>query len=577
MSDAVSAAADLHDAGQLDAAEVAYRQLLADRPDDPALAVALGDVLTDAGRPAEAAALYRRVIDAAPDATASADAYDGLAAILQDGGQVDEAIAASTMAVRLRGDADDAYRLGYTLEQMNRPSDATAAYALAAEFRPDFAEAHAKIGTYLMRKGQNAEAAERYQTAAHVGPSIAEIHCNLASARRLAGDEDGALKAARRAIELKPDLAAAHNVLGSILQDRRRPAEALAAFQRAIQLNPELVDAYNNIGGIMERIGRPADAATAYERAVAMAPSVPQFHANLGMNRLLRGDLPGGWAEMDWRRLDRTSAACRSFPGRPLWDGSFLAGRTILLTAEQGMGDTIQFLRYAPLVAARGGRVVVEVHPPLVALARTVAGVTDAVPHGQGELPPFDVHCPLMTLPRIFNTTLESIPATVPYLSADPVKIANWKSLEGSNRRVGIAWAGNPAYANDRSRSMNPARLAPLAAVPGITWVSLQKPAVAAPPKELNLTDLTADLHDFADTAALISLLDLVISVDTAVAHLAGAMGKPTWVLLPAVPDWRWMLGRTDSPWYPSARLFRQPEQGDWPAVVKAVAAALTA
>ena len=572
---AVSAAADLHDAGDLTGAESAYLALLAASPNDPRLTVGLADVLTDADRVDEATALYRGVIDAAPDAPSSADAYDGLAAVLQDAGDVDGAVTASRHAVRLRGDADDAYRLGYTLEQMGRLDDANAAYELAADFRPEFAEAHAKVGTWLMRHDRPADAVMRYATAAAVGPTIAEIHCNLAHARRLAGDEDGALKSARKAIDLKPDLAAAHNVLGSILQDRRRPAEALAAFQRAVQLKPDLVDAFNNIGGVMEKVGRVADAATAYERAVAMAPGVPQFHTNLGMNRLLRGDFAGGWGEFDWRRLDRTNAASRTFDGRPLWDGSHLGGRTILLTAEQGMGDTIQFLRYATLVAARGGRVVVECHPPLVALARTVPGVADVVAHGpDAVLPAFDVHCPLMTLPRVFNTAVDTIPAAVPYVTADAAKFAG-RLPAADGRRVGLVWAGNAAFANDRNRSIAPARLEPLAAVANVHWVSLQKPATVAPPAELKLTDLTADLHDFADTAALIARLDLVISVDTAVAHLAGAMGKPVWILLPAVPDWRWMLGRADSPWYPSARLFRQIDPGDWGGVVKAVAAAL--
>jgi Flp pilus assembly protein TadD len=572
-----AAAAELHDAGRLGEAEAAYRQLLADRPDDPDLAVALADVLADAGRGDEAVALYRRVIDAAPDDAETAEAHDGLAAVLQDAGDVDGAVVASRRAAELRGDADDAYRLGYTLDRMNRADDAHAAYALAAELRPTFAEAHAKVGTYLLRRNRPAEAVDRFARAAVADENIAEIHCNLAHARRLAGDEDGALKAVRRAIDLKPDMAVAHNVLGTILQDRRRPTEALASFRRALQLKPDLVDAVNNIGGILERIGRVNDAGAEYERAVAMAPSVPAFHVNLGMNRLLRGDLTGGWREFDWRRLDRTNPASRPFR-QPLWDGAFLGGRTILLTAEQGAGDTIQFLRYAALAAGRGGRVIVECQPSLAELARGVAGVAEVVAHGAGPLPPFDVHCPLMTLPGVFNTTLQTVPATVPYVVADGAKSAAWAGrlppVDG-RRRVGLAWAGNPSHANDRVRSMKPDRLAPLAAAANVDWVSLQKPPAVAPPAGLKLLDLTADLHDWSDTAALIAQLDLVITVDTAVAHLAAAMGKPTWILLPAVPDWRWMLGRPDSPWYPTARLFRQPEPGDWGRAIKAIVAAL--
>ena len=567
-------AAELHEADRLDEAESAYRQLVADHPGDPAHRIGLADVLVDAGGAAEAAPLYRAVIDAAPDDTASAGAYDGLAAILQDAGDVPNAVAASLRAVQLRGDADDAYRLGYTLEQMGRLPDADAAYALAVEFRPTFAEAHAKLGSFLLRQGRAADAAARFAKGTDADPSIAEIHCNLAHARRLAGDEDGALKAVRKAIDLKPDLAVAHNVLGCILRDRRRPANALQSFRRAVELDPNYAEAINNWASVLEQIGRVTEAGNGFERAVALAPAVPQFHQNLGLNRLLRGDLPGGWPEMDWRRLDRRNPASRSFD-RPVWNGFPLAGQTVLLTAEQGLGDTVQFLRYAPMVAGRGGRVVVECQPALVVLARTVPGVAGVVAQGQ-PLPPFDVHCPLMTLPLVFNTTLQTIAAAVPYMSIDPAKAAAWAGrLPAAGRRVGLVWAGNPKYANDRVRSLNPARLAPLAAVPGVTWVSLQKSSTVPPPPELHLFDGTADLHDFADTAALISHLDLVIAADTAVAHLSAAMGKPTWVLLPAVPDWRWMLGRADSPWYPSVRLFRQATAGDWVPVVAEVAAAL--
>ncbi len=568
--------ADLHDAGRLEEAEAAYRRLLVGRPADPALLVGLGDVLADAGRGSEAAALYRRVVDAGPDAPASADAYDGLAAVLQDAGDVPAAVDASRRAVALRGDADDAYRLGYTLEQMNRPADASAAYELAAGFRPGFAEAHAKVATFLLRQDRPAEAAARFKVAADAGPAIAEIHCNLAHARRLAGDEDGALKAVRRSIELKPELAAAHNVLGLVLRDRRRPADALASFRRAMDLEPESAEAFHNFAAVVESIGRVPEAAAGFERAVALAPGVPKFHQSLGRNRLLRGDLSGGWAEFDWRRLDPRTLAGRTF-NRPLWDGGPLAGRTVLLTAEADPADTVQFLRYAPLVAGRGGRVVVESPADAVALARTVAGVADVVAAGE-PLPPFDVYCPLMTLPLVFNTTEATIPAAVPYLSADPTLAATWAArLPAANgrRRIGLAWGGDSKAADDRGRSVPPARLGPLAVVPGVAWVALQ--SAAALPADLKAFDASAGVRDLADAVAVLSQLDGVVAADTAVAHLAAALGKPTWLLLPAIPDWRWQLGRADSPWYPTARLFRQATAGDWSSAVAAAADAVRA
>ena len=577
--DDLTAAADLLEGGRLAEAEAAYRRLLSDRPGDPAVLTGLGDALADAGRRDEATAAYRQVVDAAPDAAASADAYDGLAAVLQDAGDLAGAAAAGLAAAGLRGDADDAYRLGYTLEQMGRAADADAAYQLAAAFRPAFAEAHAKVAGSLLRQGRTAEAARRFAIAADADPSIAEIHTNLAHARRLCGEADLALKSARRAIDLKPDLAAAHDVLGCVMRDRRRPNDALAAFRRAFQLKPDYAEAVHHFASVLESIGRVVEAAPAFERAASLAPAVPLYHESLGLNRLLRGDWTGGWPELDWRRLDRRNPAARPLTG-PIWNGSPLGGRTVLLTVEPGLGDVIQCLRYVPLVAGRGGRVVIECQPALVDLVRSVAGVSDVAPADGRPLPAFDVHCPLLTLPLVFNTTPQTVPAN-PHLTADAGRIAAWGprlATAPGLRRVGLAWAGNPKDAVDRFRSLHPSRLAPLAAVPGVRWVSLQKspPQAAPPPPELDLLDLTDDLADLADTAAVIAGLDLVISVDTAVAHLAAALGKPTWILLPAIPDWRWLLGRADSPWYPTARLFRQTTPGDWTGVVAAVATALT-
>jgi tetratricopeptide (TPR) repeat protein len=574
-SDPALAAAALSEAGRLAEAEAAYRALASERPDDAAIRIALADLLADTGRSAEAATLYRQVIDAAPDAVASADAYDGLAAVLQEAGDVPNAVAASLRAVALRGDADDAYRLGYTLEQMGRPADADAAYRLAGECRPAFAEAHAKVASFLMRRGKVADGAARYAVAADADPTIAEVHCNLANARRLNGDEEGALRSIRKAIDLKPGMAAAHNVLGTIMRDRRRPADALAAFRRAIELDPKFAEGVSNWASVLESVGRVAEAAVGFEQAIALAPAVPQYHERLGLNRLLRGDLAGGWVEVDWRRLDRRNPAGRPFP-RPFWNGGPLANsQTILLSAEPGLADTIQFLRYAPLVAGRGGRVVVECPPELVDLAGSVAGVSEVVPFGQ-PLPAFDVHCPLMTLPLVFNTRLETIPAAVPYVGISPAHAAAWAerlpSADG-HRRVGLIGSADAGPSGDRTRSINPSRLAPLAAVPGIIWVALSP--TAPPPPALKPIDLTADLHGLADTAALIAQLDLVVAIDSTVAHLSAALGKPTWILLPAVADWRWMQGRADSPWYPTARLFRQPTPGDWAAVIADVVAAL--
>ena len=537
--------------------------------------ISLGNVLSDAGRLDDAEPVYQQVIATAPHAPESAGAYEGLAAIYQDRGDLPKAVQASKKAAELLGDADNAYAVALVLENIGHRDDAMDLFQLAARLRPEFADAHHKLAGYLRQRGLLDEAIGHYQIAIQTKPEMAEFHSNLANALRLARRYDEALASIHQAIRLKPDLAESHNILGAILKDRDQPAEALAAFTRALQLKPDLADAVNNTAVVIEQAGRIDEAGALYERAVSLNPQHGEYHEHLGLNLLLRGQLERGWQEMDWRRTTSRSAANR-FLHHPMWDGSDLSGRTILLHAEQGIGDTIQFLRYAPLVRDRGGRVIVECQSPLMNLVRSVDGVS-AVVAQRDPLPAFDLQCPLMSLPIPIRTRLDSIPANVPYIKADPTETATWKAILSSatGRKIGLVWAGKSSHRNDKNRSFPPEMFAPLAAVPGITWINLQKDSATSPPEQLKLLDYTHALTDFSETAALIANLDLIITVDTAVAHLAGAMAKPTWILLPAVPDWRWLLARDDSPWYPTARLFRQTTPGDWPSVINRVAAAL--
>jgi hypothetical protein len=316
----------------------------------------------------------------------------------------------------------------------------------------------------------------------------------------------------------------------------------------------------------------------AARQAIALQPDASTAHFNLGLTLLLKGQLAEGFKQMQWRFKTPEMRSFRPKLAQPLWDGSDLPGQQILLYGEQGLGDIIMFSRYAPLVASRGARVLLMVPPPLVSLMQTLDGVESVIPATQ-PLPDFDVHAPLMSLPMIFGHDESTIPSKAPYLRADPVRAEAWKSRLADHlhqRAVGLAWAGNPKHRNDRNRSVPPAQLAPLAAVQSVAWVSLQKEASSSDRPNLPLLDWTSQLSDFADTAALIHNLDLVITVDTAVAHLAGAIGKPTWLLLPYVPDWRWMLNRADSPWYPSMRLFRQTQRGDWSAPVQTIVGELS-
>jgi len=323
------------------------------------------------------------------------------------------------------------------------------------------------------------------------------------------------------------------------------------------------------------------EAIAADRQAIAINPNFAEGHFNLGIALLECGDFEQGWPEYEWRqKCSEFNASFRRF-SQPLWSGEEFRGRTILLHAEQGLGDTIQFIRYLPMLVRRGGRVLVEVQPALMGLLRQMRGVHQWIPRGE-PLPGFDVQCPLLSLPRLFATTVRTIPADVPYLLADPALVESWRQNLSTNVpgiKVGLAWAGNPEHKRDAMRSISLDRLAPLASVRGATFISLQKGGSALqsdqPPEGLRLVNFSAELHDFADTAALMANLDVVIAVDTAIAHLAGAMGKPVWTLLPFAPDWRWLVDRKDSPWYPSMRLFRQPRIGDWGTVIGSVAGRL--
>jgi hypothetical protein len=348
-----------------------------------------------------------------------------------------------------------------------------------------------------------------------------------------------------------------------------------------LRLDPHYLDALGNLGRVLSTVDRFEEADASYSALLQLRPDQVEAHANRAMARLRAGRLAEGWEEFEWRwKTWYMGPRARDLP-RSLWNGEALGDRVILLHAEQGLGDTLQFCRYAPLVA-RGARVILEVQPPLHRLLSRLPGIDQVLARGQ-ELPPFDLQCPLMSLPRAFGTTLESIPAETPYLTADPAEVDTWRERIGAlpGLRVGLVWAGSqrkeePELALvDARRSIALATLAPLARVPGVSFVSLQKgpPAAQAahPPAGMMLTDFTAELHDMAATAALIMTLDLVISVDTAVAHLAGGLGKPVWLLNRFDSCWRWLANRDDSPWYPTLRQFRQTTPGDWSSVVERV------
>jgi tetratricopeptide (TPR) repeat protein len=411
------------------------------------------------------------------------------------------------------------------------------------------------------------------------------------------GLADDALASCDRALALRPNYAEAWSNRANALSDLNRPLDAQASYERALAASSTFADAWNNLGLTYVDLNRHADALACYERALSLAPDSAEAHWNRALCLLQTGDLAAGFAEYEWRwRRKRIAPSRRSFDA-PLWLGDApLAGKTILLHAEQGLGDTLQFCRYAALVAKQGARVVLEVQPELTRLLAGLEGVDVLVTAGE-PLPAFDYHCPLLSLPLALRTVIETIPADTPYLFADAQASARWGSRIGeavprNMLKVGLVWAGGhrahvpELRKNDARRSLSADRFAPIIEVPGIQFFSLQKGDKAAQQlaemrerheASRQLIDWTDELGDFAETAALVDNLDLVISVDTSTAHLAGAMNKPVWILNRLDTCWRWMLEREDTPWYPSARLFRQPALGDWDSVIGNVARALEA
>jgi len=599
----------LRDKGQLDKAVAAYRQAIAVRPNFSEAYSNLGNALRDKGLLDEAVAAYRQAIAISPDFS---EAHNNLGTALQDKGQLDKAVAAYRQAIALMPNYPEAYsNLGNALRDKGQLDEAISACRQAIALRPNFPEPHNNLGTALRDKGHLDEAIATYRQAVALKTNFSEAYYNLGIALNGKGHLEGAIAAYRQAVALKPNYpeaynnlgnalrdkgqldeavaayrqtigfrpndAEAHSNLGIALRDKGQPDEAIAAHRQAIALKPDLPEAHSNLGNALRDIGQLDQAVAAFRQAIALKADCPEAHSNLGLALLVQGDFLRGWEEYEWRwKVEAVASRRRNFT-QPPWDGGPLDGRTLLLHTEQGFGDAIQFIRYVPRVASGDGNIIIACQPELQRLFQTMAPGFQVLTIGQ-TLPAFDIHRPLLSLPRIFSTDLGNIPRTVPYLHAAAAAAALWRERFaglGSLLKVGLVWAGRPTHLNDRSRSLKLASLAPLAEVPGVRFISLQKGDAAAEAKALpavmELIDTEEDLKDFADTAALLANLDLVIAADTAVVHLAGAMGTPVWTLLPFAPDWRWLLDRSDSPWYPTMRLFRQPSIGDWASVIAEV------
>jgi tetratricopeptide (TPR) repeat protein len=561
-----------HQAGRLDQAESLYRQICTLEPGHVESLYLLAVLARQGGRNEVAIDLIGRVLALRPD---FAQAHHDLGAILLVQDKPDEAIACLERAVALKPDYAEAhYNQGIALMRVNRLTDAARCYERALALAPDFADAHNGLGALLLVEDKPAEALACFERALALKPDHLEALNNRGSVLRNLKRLAPALASYDLALAIKPDYAEAHYNRGNVLLGLMRPAEALLSFERALAIKPDYAQALHNRGNALRILQRHAQALASFDQAVAINQDYAETRWNRACLRLLLADFERGWKEYEWRWKTQEFASGRRDFAQPQWRGEEpLAGRTILLHAEQGYGDAIQFVRYAPLVAALGAKVILEVPRPLTALFSRIAGVSLVIGRGD-KLPELDCHCPLVGLPLAFKTRLETIPASTAYLSAARDRVIKWRQRlpQPRARRIGIAWAGNPAFAGDQTRSIGLTRFSPLLSVAGVEFLSLQRDLREGDRDILrshsHVLQVGDPIEDFDDAAAIMSSVDLVISSDTSVAHLAGAMGKPVWVLLQYDADWRWLVGRSDSPWYPTARLFRQPGIDDWESVV---------
>ncbi|THD68178.1 tetratricopeptide repeat protein [Phenylobacterium sp.] len=578
----------LHQLGRLPEALASYERVVALQPTAPAH-YNRATMLRELGRLEAALAGYDLAIALKPD---YAEARRSRGIVLCDLRRSEEGLESFGQAIALKPDDADAWlHRGATLRELGHFEDALAALDRAIELRPTYAEAHGNRGNVLCDLWRYQEAVVSYDRATELKPDYFEVFSNKVLPLRELRRMDDALAAADRAVALNPDYAEGLNNRGGALYGARRLDEALATYDRAIALKPDYPSPYNNRGVVLYELRRFDEALASLEHALSLRPDYAEAHHSLAMCRLMLGDFADGWARYEWRWKAEQFRTERRDLGARLWLGAEdLQGRTILLRSEQGLGDTLQFCRYALDVAALGAEVILEVQPGLERLLARLDGVARVITLGEAP-PPHEFQTPLMSLPHALGAAPDGRLAR--YLDADPQDVAAWASrLAGTAaRRVGLCWAGGArpyqmvANSIDQRRSLSLEAFAPLAGAEDVAFYSLQKGPPAAQLAELQakgwagpeITNLTSELADFADTAALVANLDLVITCDTAVAHLVGGLGKPVWILNRHDACWRWLDGRNDSPWYPSAQLFRQPSPGDWASVMEEVRVALGA
>jgi tetratricopeptide (TPR) repeat protein len=561
---------------------VSFEKAVAMDPNYPEAWCNRGLVYQSAGDNKNAEASFFRAVQLDPNLP---QAHYNLGVLYESQGKTDQAIQAWRQTLRLVPDHVEALNnLGVVLTRRGELEQAIELLNRAIQVRPDTAAAYANLASAVSQTGAARldEAIDLSRQGVHLAPEMAETHYNLAEILMRADQLDEALPHAQTAVQIQPDLLPATSVLAAIYERMNRGDDALEVYEAAARRSGDNPDVLSSLSTAYRAQARDRDALAVANRAIRIKPDHAEAHANRAFALLAGGEYREGFLEYEWRwKCKGFSNAARDF-GQPLWTGRTdeLKDKTILIHAEQGFGDVIQFARYLPLVAQRGARVIAEVPRELQTLVATMKNIDQVVARGD-EPPAFDLHMPMLSLPGALKTTLENLPREVPYFHPDDSLKRRWKQRIESSRRgaaktVGLTWGGSIL---DLRRSVKLAQLAPLMTSPGVRFFSLQKGSPAdelmTAPAEWDIVDLGPELNDFADTAAALANLDLLVTIDTAIAHLGGAMASKTWTMLVQIADWRWMHDREDSPWYPTMRLFRQPLKGDWNTVIAAVVQAL--
>jgi tetratricopeptide (TPR) repeat protein len=589
IPEALATALALHQAGRLNDAEAIYQQILRAEPRHVEAWNFLGGLEFQRGNYAAAVQYIGRSVELMP---AYLDAHYNLALALHKQGNIDAAIARYRYFIASGAPVAAAHNnLGLLLIQKGHADEAITCYRRAIELDPSYVQAHYNLGLASCKRGAVEQAVAAWRRTLELAPGHAEAWNDLGNVLKQQRNFDEATDCYERSIALQPDYAAAHSNLGIVHRDQWNLDAAIGCFRRSLALQPAAAEVETNLGIALSDTGCYEEAAGCFRRALVLQPDLAEAHRGLSNLLLLTGDYDRGWPEYEWRW--RTGRLSMPQFAHPRWKGEPLDGRTILLWAEQGLGDTLQFVRYAPVLKSLGAMVLFECPRALMKLVASCPGIdrlleqrslADGTPATQADIA-FDYQLPLLSLPTVLKTRVETIPANIPYLSADAALVERWRAqlrpIEGF--RIGINWHGRAGHGAFRQRNIPLACFTDIAELPGVRLISLHKGAgreeLAAWQGRQPIVDLGDDVDEtsgaFMDTAAIMQNLDLVITSDTSIPHLAGALGVKVWLILPLAADWRWLLNRSDSPWYPTMRIFRQRRPGDWPAVFAEIKAAL--